>query len=265
MIELVNHGTRCVIDPAHGGRIASLTADGVELLVTEPTDDDPLSWGCYAMVPYAGRVRGAELGFDGRRYRLRQNSAPHSIHGTVFDASWRTDSVGDDEATLSTDLGPDWPFRGRVTAGFALRPDGIDLSLSLLALDAMPAQVGWHPWFNKPTRTRYGFSHRYHRDPDGITLPEPEAIGPDHPYRHLDDCFAGSTSPDRGIGLTIGGLDLTLRSDCEHWVVYDLPAHATCVEPQSGPPNGVNTAPEVLPAGGRLHRILTIDWTGHRK
>ena len=47
------------LDPAHGGRLASLQIDGREVLVTE--SDDPRGWGAYPMVPWAGRVRSGRF------------------------------------------------------------------------------------------------------------------------------------------------------------------------------------------------------------
>ncbi|MEM1333882.1 MAG: hypothetical protein AAGG08_10520 [Actinomycetota bacterium] len=55
-----------------------------------------------------------------------------------------------------------------------------------------------------------------------------------------------------------------VTSDCDHLVVFDRPAHATCVEPQSGPPDAVNLggahAPDVVAPGSPLRRTMTISW-----
>jgi aldose 1-epimerase len=272
VLELVNGGATCVVDVERGGRIASITVDGAELLVTRPVDGDPLSWGCYAMAPFAGRVRDSELHFAGRRYRLRSNSAPHSIHGTVFDRAWTTvqpptrDISGvtasiatSVTARLTVELGPEWPFHGRVDALFRLHRTGIDLELTLHADETMPAQLGWHPWFVKPTESRLAFSHLLPRDTAGIASTTPVTAG-ELASGGLDDCFTGVATVDGRLGLTVAGRRLTLSSDCDHWVVYDQPHHATCLEPQSGPPNGVNDDPVIVRAGESLHRILTIDW-----
>jgi aldose 1-epimerase len=45
-------------------------------------------------------------------------------------------------------------------------------------------------------------------------------------------------------------------------VVYDKPEHATCVEPQSGPPDAVNLGvATVLEPGEMVQRSMTIAWT----
>jgi aldose 1-epimerase len=39
-----------------------------------------------------------------------------------------------------------------------------------------------------------------------------------------------------------GELELTVGSDCEDWVIYDLEEDAVCVEPWTAPPNSLNMA-----------------------
>jgi len=245
----------CDVDPDAGARIVSLSVDGRELLVTD--GPDPLARGCYPMAPYAGRVRDAQLLFEGRRHHLRRNAQPHSIHGTVFDRRWTVDSTGPTSLVMSTDLGPHWPFAGTVTQRFTLHPDHLALELELRADERMPAQVGWHPCFVKPTAAHLRFEHMIERDERGIATADRVR----HEPVDVDDCFEDVSTPDGRLGLSVNGVDVSLSSDCRHWVVYDRPTHSTCVEPQSGPPNGVNACPDIVEAGGSLRRFLTIAWT----
>ena len=58
----------------------------------------------------------------------------------------------------------------------------------------------------------------------------------------VDDCFADplvDPAVQFGAGGTAGPR-VTLHSNCSHWVVFDGRDHGICIEPQSGPPNGVN-------------------------
>ena len=220
--------------------------------------DDALGWGCYPMVPYAGRVRDARLDFAGRRHELPRRLPPHAIHGTVFEKAWTLSDSSARHCRLVTDLAPGWPFGGEVTHEVRLYDDRLTMRLSVTATDAMPIQVGWHPWFRKPSTRRLEFAASLPRDQDGITLPEriePAALGPDGTN---DDCFA---DPDGVLRITIDDLDLELSSSCRYWVVYDRPPLATCVEPQSGPPNGINHEPFVLQSGQTLTHDFTIAWT----
>ena len=97
----------------------------------------------------------------------------------------------------------------------------------------MPASIGWHPWFVKPQRADLQFERMYLRDDDHIT--DGRTVPP--PPGPWDDCFEEPITTPR---LWIGGLEVSVSSDCDYWVVYDMPAHATCVEPQSATPDAFN-------------------------
>jgi aldose 1-epimerase len=70
--------------------------------------------------------------------------------------------------------------------------------------------------------------------------------------------------------LWIGAAEVSIESDCDYWVVFDMPAHATCVEPQSATPDAFNLAGNLagnlggavrLEPGEELRRAMTIAWT----
>jgi aldose 1-epimerase len=216
------------VSPADGGRMASLVVDGHELLVTEGAG--PIRWGCYPMAPWAGRIRDGRFSFRGRAVELPLNHEGHAIHGTVFDRPWTVTGPG----AMTVDLGPSWPFRGRVTQRFALDDDGLRVELTLEADEPMPAVVGWHPWFRRPVELEIDPQRMYERGPDG--LPTGPLIDPGP--RPWDDCVIELAGPPR---LTWPhGLSLEISSDADHWVVYDETQDGVCVEPQTGPPNAVN-------------------------
>ena len=241
-----------LVYPEFGGRIGSLSVGGQEVFVTGDATDEPLSWGCYPMVPYAGRVRDAILKFAGEQFPLRKNLQPHSIHGTVFDRPWNVVEISLSVAVLEIDLGTEWPFSGTVQHRIHLTDTGLDMQLSVDAKHAMPIQVGWHPWFVKPHSTSLRFEAMLQRDSDGIATTRQIS----QPPTPVDDCFV---NPEEALTITIGGIRLTLSSDCSHWVVYDMPAHATCIEPQSGAPNGINDDPFVVPSGSTVTKKFTIE------
>ncbi len=131
-----------------------------------------------------------------------------------------------------------WPFGGTVLQRLTVTGRLLRLELSLTAgKHAMPRPVlGWHPWFQKPTRLDFTHTRCYPRDREGIaTLPLGKP--PPGPW---DDCFINT----RAVVLHRGHQSLRLTSECEHWVVFDGRPHATCVEPQTGPPDAFNLAPK---------------------
>ena len=167
---------RLTVSPSLGGRMTSLVVGGHELLVTE--GPSTIRWGSYPMAPFAGRIREGRFSFDGRAYQLPINLPPHAIHGTVFERAWTVV----DPQTLAIDLGPDWPFAGRVVQRFDLHADGLSVSLSLEADVSMPGSIGWHPWFRRtlrgtaeaplppsaPVDLRFEADRMYVRDADGM-------------------------------------------------------------------------------------------------
>ena len=245
------------IDPSLGGRIARLVVDQVDMIVgARSQHDDPLDWGLYPMAPFAGRLRNGVLGWRDRTHTFPRLRPPHALHGTVHDTQWELDHVDDSMCSMSTALVDPWPFPGRVTHRITLHRDHLALRLTLDADVDMPAQLGWHPWFNKPESVDLTANAIHPRDADGIASARPEPIE-QLSWGDLDDCF---TEVDENLTITIDGRRLRLRTSCRQWVVYDRPSHATCIEPQSGPPNALNDDPVIVSAGTSTSEWFTLSW-----
>ncbi|HSL76901.1 MAG TPA: hypothetical protein VK867_08150 [Candidatus Limnocylindrales bacterium] len=238
-VVLEDDDVRLTIDPRAGGRLASLVVGGHELLVTE--GEGPIWWGCYPMAPFAGRIRDGRFLFRGRIHQLPLTMPPNAIHGTVLDRIWDVVSVTTQHAALTTDLGPDWPFRGRVVQTVTLVRGGLEATLEVEARDAMPVALGWHPWFRRSldgadARLEFEANGMYLRGPDGLPT---GAVVPPSP-RPWDDTFTDVVLPPR---LTWPGvLALDLRSTAPFWVVFDERDDAICLEPQTAPPDAFNLA-----------------------
>jgi aldose 1-epimerase len=234
------------IDPQAGGRIASIAVEGHELLV--PRNGDPLGWGLYPMVPFAGRIRDGRLG----DHQLARNLPPHAIHGTCIDRPWTDEGGG----RLSIDLGHGWPWPGRAVHQIAMHAEGIELRLEVHADDEpFPATCGWHPWFRGDGTVALATTQMYVRDAEGI--PTGALIPP--PNGPWDDCFTGITWPAR-VALP-GGPYLELRSSCDHVVVYDEVTGALCVEPQTGPPDAANLSlATTVDPGHPLIATMSLRW-----
>jgi len=238
-VVLTRDEATLTVDPSAGGRIASLVLRGREVLVTDGAS--PLWWGCYPMVPFAGRIRDGRFLFRGRAYHVPLTMPPNAIHGTVFDRAWQVTFRGEDRVELESELGPDWPFRGRVTQAIVLVPGGLEATLTVEATDAMPVVLGWHPWFRREVdgiaaELDFEAHAMYARDSSG--LPTGATIPPTP--RPWDDAFTDIVIPPR---LTWPGvLRLDLRSTAPFWVVFDERDAAICVEPQTAPPDAFNLA-----------------------
>ncbi len=242
--------------PEAGGRIAQLRYEGVDWLVgAEEGGQAAIAWGCYPMVPWAGRIRRGRFPFDGRDYLLPATFGDHAIHGVGFTRRWQIDHLASDAATLSLALPNDvyWPFGGVATQVIHVQANSVRLQLSVQAGErAMPAVLGWHPWFRKPDRLLFTPDAMYPQDGEGIAVLPRVSPGPG-PW---DDCFVASGD----AMLERARQRLLLHADTDHWVVYDGPRHATCVEPQTGPPDAFNLAPNRLEPGQRLQLTFELTW-----
>lgn len=246
------------IDPVNGGRIASLRVTGHELLVDPgAVDGDPTLWGCYPMVPWAGRVRDGRFTFRGTSHQLPLDAPPHALHGVGHRTPWEVMGPG----SLRLDLEGLWPFGGTVTQDVALTPTALRLAMTVTAAErAMPVMAGWHPCFRRrlatggPAELDVGATALWERDDTGIPTGRQVAVPPG-PW---DDAFAGADQP---TVTWPGALAVTLRSSCPVWVVYDQDPRLVCVEPQTDAPDAFNRQPAALEPGDRLTVTMAIGWS----
>jgi aldose 1-epimerase len=259
------------VSPADGGRVAGLVVDGWDVLVRPPRRE--IGWGSYAMVPWAGRLQDALLRWRDGEWAFPATMPPHAIHGLLLWQPWRVIGGGDGgrELELGADLGEPWPFGGRAVHRLTLDADRLTMTLEVHATrEAMPVIVGWHPWFRRRLRHADGRESSevevlvaagtmLEVDPPGIPTGRllPPSAGP------WDDTFVGLRADP--VVRWPGTLEVTVASPAAtHWVVYTEEAAGVCVEPQTGPPNGLNRAvaggPRVLEPGETLTADATIAW-----
>lgn len=259
-VELVAGPARAVVDAAAGGRIVSLRIAGRELLAN--SGSSVVEHGSFVMAPWAGRIRDGVLLVDGRTYRLpTDRTHPHAGHGLVMDRPWQVLQAVPDQARLRCELDARWPFPGYVVQDIVLLPDGLRQRVQVYADDhPFPVTIGWHPWFSRdigdgpPAQLAFEAAGMLRRDqtgiPDGTVIPIPE--GP------WDDCFTRVRWP---VLITWPGrLALRITADTDYLVVYDERPGAFCVEPQSGPPDGPNTAPVIARPGSPVTADTEWAW-----
>ena len=121
---------------------------------------------------------------------------------------------------------------------------------------ALPATIGWHPWFAKPDRLVVHPVAMFEQDTFG--LPTGRLVAPTPPP--WDDCFVNREPVELRYHRRLAPVVTVSSPDCEYWVVYDKPAHATCVEPQSGPPDALNLRPDVTTSAHPVRRTMSIGW-----
>jgi aldose 1-epimerase len=257
-ITLTAGDAEVTVLPGNGGRVGGLRVGGVELLRQGER------FGCFPMVPWCGRIREGRFRDGATVHRMPLNAPPHAIHGTARDAAWRTARTSTDEAVITYDLTEPWPYPGRVTQQIALTADSLTLTMSVETYESsFPAQIGWHPWFNRSLGdggedVRIDFAPAWQEERGEDHLPTGHRTDPKPgPW---DDCFG----MPGGVDVTLtwpGRLELKVTSREEWVVVYDEQREAVCVEPQTGPPDGLNTHPRLVTPLEPLEASTTWTWT----
>lgn len=256
LITIASGRLQVAIAPQAGGRVAQIHYDGIDHLVGhDEANQAMIAWGSYPMLPWAGRIRHGRFGFQGQQYQLPLNLGAHAIHGVAFAMPWQVEVHETHAAALSLALPEDerWPFGGTAHQRIEVGEGWLKMRLSVSAGPVpMPVVIGWHPWFRKPEQLLFSPSSMYPRDHQGIaTRPLVEPLpGP------WDDCFVNQAP----VVLQRAGQRLQLSSDCTNWVIYDQTASATCVEPQSGPPDAFNLEPTIILPGETLRKRFLIQW-----
>jgi aldose 1-epimerase len=153
MIALERSGVACTLDPELGGSLLSLSVDGVDLLRRAPSEPhDVLEAACFPLVPFANRIAHGRMKVHGREVVLPADPAapPHAHHGHGWRRPWRLVERTEDCAELELRHSPDaWPWAYVATQRVALVDGGaeIDLSVTNLSGEDMPAGLGLHPYF----------------------------------------------------------------------------------------------------------------------
>jgi aldose 1-epimerase len=254
---------RATFDLEHGGRLASLQIAGHELIPVE--GKDLYHWGSFVLAPWTGRLRDGRFSHAGRDYHLPLTDPPNAIHGLVVDVPWQV--VG--PSTLGVELRDPWPWRGRIFHSVQLESDRLVSRLELHADEPMPAAIGWHPWFRRqldgpggplgPVLIDVTPGRMYEHGADG--LPTGELVAPKPPP--WDDCFVELAGPVRLVwpGTERSGIELSIESDCQCWVLYDKEPQAICVEPWTAPPDSLNLSrPLVVRPQNPLTVTMTWRW-----
>lgn len=286
-----SNGVRVLVSPSAGARIRRIivTEDGdeVELLALD-AEENPRSssWGSYPMAPWAGRIRNGRFQFFGHDIGLDLNHQDgagagggplfphhpalvgeigtddrmrHAIHGTTFTREWTVDAHTEDAAELSCALTGTmaWPFPGIARQRIVARPHGVECTMIIESTDGsvFPASCGWHPCFAPPTQLDFEPVAMYEHDEAG--LPTGRLVEP--PPGPWDDCFINHRPVRLHYDRTTAPI-VTVTSPTDHWVVYNRADHMTCIEPQTGPPDGPNVRPEVVAPGRPLRHTMSIEW-----
>lgn len=224
------------VDLARGGRISSVKWKGLEFALAHRSD--PMGWGWFAMVPWAGRIdKGAIRDDVGNEFLLpTQWDPPHAEHGYGFVSSWESTGPNSSRLEMPTPYAPSYAEQKIEVSGNTLT-----WSLDYFANGCtLPAWVGFHPWL--PRRIGNGQESELIFSPGKMLLRGEDGIPTgdlvDIPPEPWDDAFFGVTKSPIIRWGTIAQLEIS--ASVPWWVIYNEDPLAICVEPQTAPPDAAN-------------------------
>ena len=257
-------GVRLAFDPGLGGRAVSWTVHDTELLSGAGTD--PVEHGMYAMAPWAGRLRGNAA----QGQLLPVTYGGWALHGTLLARPAVIVEHGSSFIAFATRIGPGedaWPWPGTVTATWSLDPGGtLHTGIEVVSDAPCAVTLGWHPWFARcvdgaDVAIELPATMRLRRGEDA--LPTGDVLAHVAAPGTYDDAFV---VPTQEATLRWGGMGLRVTSSAPWFVVFDQRDEAVCVEPQSGPPDGLRAhsgwRPQVAAPGQPVS--LTAAWAPER-
>lgn len=243
------HGYELKCDAQYGGRINSLTYQGIPIL--RPTLDlnngDPLQSACFPLVPFSNRIRNGKFIFNEIAYELAANwnGDQPVIHGEAWQKPWNIVKHAPNSIIMRYVGENWWPWEYEAQLYFTLLESGLELSLAITnrSNSTMPAGLGFHPYFPRLADTRMQFQSSAIWPPMGdnplqridaqhLSFNERRNI---NDYS-LDHCFE-KLNGDIIINQPSLGLDVRMASvsGLNHSVVF-IPEEKTdffCVEPVS--------------------------------
>lgn len=224
------------VDLARGGRISSIKWKDLEFAL--PYREDPMTWGWFAMVPWAGRInKGFIKNAGGVEFHLPTHwDPPHAEHGFGFVSSWESTGPNSSRLEMPEPYAPSYAEQTIEVSG-----NTMTWSLNYFANGCtLPAWVGFHPWLprrignNRESELIFAPKRMLLRGKDGIPTGDLVEVPP-QPW---DDAFFGvSKSPILRWGETA---QLKITASVPWWVIYDEDPLAICVEPQTAPPDAAN-------------------------
>ncbi|MEO0466203.1 MAG: aldose 1-epimerase [Pseudomonadota bacterium] len=263
-----------VARPALGGALVACRYRGVDILRDARSSDHVTQTAAYPLVPFCGRIEQGTFQWRGHTVHLAPNflPEPHAIHGTGWTSIWGAEVTADGlSLSMFNDIGwwP-WPFLAKQM----FEADGPCLSLTMSLTNtgetAMPAGLGWHPFFPAQGATlSAGTASIWAGAPD--THPQPPSaeqdLGRGRPAESLDidHCYDW---PGRWARLSYDhgrpGVELRSQPLAQFLTVYHPPgADFICAEPLTHVPNALNLphAPEmaVLEPCETLSMIAHLD------
>lgn len=243
-----------VIIPSFGANTVRLRHGDKDLLRFPETMEElrtaPYLFGMPLLMP-PNRTEDGMFTFDGRAYRLPINEPRHRnhIHGFMADAPFRVKRLSESQMTsFYENNGERYPFRFRMTVTSKLEKQGFfqQVDIANRSNADIPVMLGFHTAFLEPETFSVPIGKRWETNERHI--PTGRLLELTEKERELrQGCRPGGLSISgfytaAGHLARIGEYVYRTSDNFTQWVLFNGGGDQgyLCVEPQSGPVNGLN-------------------------
>ncbi|MFC4597194.1 aldose 1-epimerase [Cohnella hongkongensis] len=216
----------------------------------EQLREAPCLYGTPILMP-PNRVEDGTFTFDGALYRLEINEPRHRnhIHGFLADAPFAVAALSDRQIVcVHENDGGRYPFPFRMTVAFSLGEEGFRQQIEILNTSSadIPVMLGLHTAFAEPATFSVPIGQRW--ETSDRHIPTGKLLELDEREREFVRGGIPGGAPISGF-YTAAGHTARIGDYCyrvserfTQWVLYNGGGDRgfLCVEPQSGPVNGLN-------------------------
>ena len=207
MVVIQQDNWHIALDPDNGSCFRLCRYDDMDVFAARLADVTssflPVISAHFPLVPFSNRIRKGQCGFEGRQIELNPNAPgeKHPLHGMGWISAWEVTDQSDNSIGLAmTHEAGEWPWRFEAKQKISVRGKKLKLCLSVTNADAsaMPAGLGFHPFFNDLKTASIKFDAKGVWIPDKECLPDKwEPSGGDYDFSNgrelsdlsLDHCF----------------------------------------------------------------------------
>ncbi|WP_414165420.1 aldose 1-epimerase [Superficieibacter sp. BNK-5] len=273
------------VAPELGGALASLRWKGHDILRPRDPHGEQRANQCasYPLIPWFNRIADGRFFFAGKARQVAKNFGdhPHAIHGQGWLSPWSVAEESDCRIVLTLDMpaspGWPWPWRGVQTFDATQERLSVTLCYHNLAGEAVPAGLGFHPFFAQADACELFFSAPRVWINNDESLPVDElATPPEWNYSSfrapvagsVDNCFCGWSGeatvrwPQKNIRATLTCHD----TECAVLFIPGAERNVVAIEPVSHINNAINLFPcgqdkramDIVAAGDSICLGMTI-------
>lgn len=261
IVEISNANNRLLIDSALGGRATQWFYKDLQILGDK--GDNPLVGGWYLMAPWAGRIRDNQVVYKNVKYPQEVNFQKWAIHGTVAFSEGKVQNQTSDCVEILHSTNSNWPVNMEILQRWSVTSKYVKCYAKISVFKGeFPAELGWHPWFKrqltkgKPAKFGIEAVSQYIKDENFFTLNKTKEIG----IPPFDDAFVVPTG--KGFIEWPEALRINFSTDLQTFVVFDEPEDVFCIEPQTGPPDAINRAQNLVTPEKPLEASVKWEITG---